>query len=176
MKSNNNNSDKNKINHPIDINQNRSQKTTINTIESQKRSSNLQDAEVKKISNKKLDEKFSKNKMLVALRARPLLARELEESNYKTISIIDSETVSITIPTEYISTDKGKYYFHGEKKIKVTKVKEATFKFDFAFDTQSEQAQVYQYTTAQLVKQVINGFNATVFAYGATGTGKHILW
>ena len=159
----------------INISKINTQKATINTnniIDSQKNLKRNQNVMIKKLPKKSLEEKFSKNKMLVALRARPLLARELEESNYKTISILDSETVSITIPTEYISTDKGKYYFHGEKKIKVTKVKEATFKFDFAFDTQTEQAQIYQYTTAQLVKQIINGFNATVFAYGATGTGK----
>ena len=173
MKSNNNNSDKNKINHPIDSNQNRSQKTTINnTIESQKRGSNFQDAEIKKISKKKLDEKFSKNKMLVALRSRPLLSRELEESNYNTIAVTNKDTVVITIPTEYIANGKGKYYFKGEKKIKVTKVKEATFKFDFAFDDKIDQAEVYRCTTANLVKQVINGYNATVYAYGATGTGK----
>jgi len=172
MKSNNNNSDKIKINHPIDINQNRSQKTTINTIESQKRGSNLPEGEVKKISKQKLEEKFSKNKMLVALRSRPLLSRELEESNYNTIAVTTKDTVVITIPTEYIANGKGKYYFKGEKKIKVTKVKEATFKFDFAFDEKIDQAEVYRCTTANLVKQVINGYNATVYAYGATGTGK----
>ena len=151
------------------------QKATINTnssIDMQKNLKRNSNIIIKKFPKISLEEKFSKNKMLVALRARPLLARELEDSNYKTISILDPETVSITIPTEYISTDKGKYYFHGEKKIKVTKVKEATFKFDFAFDTQTEQADIYQYTTSHLVKQIINGFNATVFAYGATGTGK----
>ena len=148
------------------------QKTTLNTISGIKNNIQSQENNNKKISKKLLEEKFSKNKMLVALRARPLLARELEESNYKTISVLNSEVVSITIPTEYISTDKGKYYFRGEKKIKVTKVKEATFKFDFAFDTGVDQAEVYQCTTANLVKQVVNGYNATVFAYGATGTGK----
>ena len=170
MKSNNNISEKNKFNS-IDINPNpRSQKTTLNTntIESQKKES-----PTKKISRKKLEEKFAKNKMLVALRSRPLLNRELEESNYNTISVPDNETVLITIPTEYISNNnKGKYYFKGEKKIKVTKIKEAEFKFDFAFDEKCDQSEVYQCTTANLVKQVINGFNATVFAYGATGTGK----
>ena len=148
------------------------QKTNLNTISGIKNNIQSQENNNKKISKKLLEEKFSKNKMLVALRARPLLARELEESNYKTISVLNSEVVSITIPTEYISTDKGKYYFRGEKKIKVTKVKEATFKFDFAFDTGVDQAEVYQCTTANLVKQVVNGYNATVFAYGATGTGK----
>ena len=172
MKSKNNNLEKNKLN-TLDLNQNpKSQKTTINTIENQKRSPKSPEQFTKKISKKKLEEKFSKNKMLVALRARPLLKRELEESNYSTITISDKETVLITIPTEYVSNDKGKYYFKGEKKIKITKVKEAEFKYDFAFDEKSDQEEVYQFTTANLVKQVINGYNATVFAYGATGTGK----
>ena len=152
-----------------------SQKTTINTLENiknSKKSKTLENTN-KKLSKKILEEKFSKNKMLVALRARPLLPRELEDSNYKTISILNAETVSITIPTEYISSsEKGKYYFNNEKNVKVTKVKEATFKFDFAFDSSADQVEVYQYTTANLVQQVINGYNATVFAYGATGTGK----
>ena len=145
----------------------KSQKTTINTINNQKNNIG-----VKKISQKTLEEKFSKNKMLVALRARPLLTRELEDSNYNTISVINNETVSVSIPTEYITSEKGKYYFHGEKNIKVTKVKEASFKFDFAFDSSVNQSDIYQITTSNLVKQVVNGFNATVFAYGATGTGK----
>ena len=153
-----NSKNKSKKNNNIQYNNN----NQINTLQNTSKS----------ISKKTLEEKFSKNKMLVALRSRPLLARELEDSNYKTISVINNETVSITIPTEYISTEKGKYYFHGEKKIKVTKVKEATFKFDFAFDSGATQTDVYQLTTANLVKQVINGFNATVLAYGATGTGK----
>ena len=158
----------------ITIPKTNSQKATINTLENIKNFSKNKTLEnnTKKLSKKVLEEKFSKNKMLVALRARPLLPRELEDSNYKTISVLDAETVSITIPTEYISSEKGKYYFNNEKNIKVTKVKEATFKFDFAFDSSAEQVQVYQYTTANLVQQVINGYNATVFAYGATGTGK----
>ena len=172
MKSNNNISEKNKLN-TIDSNINsRSQITTINTIENQKRNQKSTESSTKKISKKKLEEKFYKNKMIVALRSRPLLNRELEESNYNTITIPNRETVIITIPTEYISSDKGKYYFKGEKKIKVTKIKEAEFKYDFAFNDKTTQEEVYQLTTAPLVKQVINGFNATVFAYGATGTGK----
>lgn len=31
---------------------------------------------------------------------------------------------------------------------------------------------MYQTTTAPLVKDVMNGYNAAVFAYGATGSGK----
>ena len=149
-----------------------SNKMILNSNVNQKNIVKPQENTIKKISKQILEEKFTKNKMIVALRSRPLLSKELEDSNYKTISVLNPETVSITIPTEYIHSDKGKYYFNGEKKIKVTKVKEATFKFDFAFDEKIDQAEVYRCTTANLVKQVINGYNATVYAYGATGTGK----
>ena len=58
------------------------------------------------------------------------------------------------------------------KKNKSNKVKLAQFKFDFAFDVKVDKAEIYQCTTVNLVKHVINGFNVTVYAYGATWTGK----
>jgi hypothetical protein len=38
--------------------------------------------------------------------------------------------------------------------------------FDHVFDDKSNQEVVYQKTTAALVKDVLNGFSAAVFAYG----------
>lgn len=43
--------------------------------------------------------------------------------------------------------------------------------FDHVFDDAKSQEVVYQKTTAALVKDVLNGFSAAVFAYGATGSG-----
>jgi kinesin family protein 18/19 len=40
------------------------------------------------------------------------------------------------------------------------------------FDQHSTQEQVFEKTTKPLVKPVLNGYNSTVFAYGATGAGK----
>jgi hypothetical protein len=34
------------------------------------------------------------------------------------------------------------------------------------------QEEVYEGTTKKLAQDVLNGYNATVFAYGATGSGK----
>lgn len=34
------------------------------------------------------------------------------------------------------------------------------------------QEEVYEATTKNLAQDVLNGYNATVFAYGATGSGK----
>jgi hypothetical protein len=43
--------------------------------------------------------------------------------------------------------------------------------FDHVFDDRSSQEVVYQKTTAALVKDVLSGYSAAVFAYGATGSG-----
>ncbi|KAL0935718.1 kinesin family protein [Colletotrichum truncatum] len=52
------------------------------------------------------------------------------------------------------------------------KVKDQTFMFDRIFDENSTQNDVYEGTTKQLLDSVLDGYNATVFAYGATGCGK----
>lgn len=52
------------------------------------------------------------------------------------------------------------------------KVKDQVFGFDRIFDEHSTQAEVYEGTTKNLLDSVLDGYNATVFAYGATGCGK----
>ncbi|PIA89438.1 Kinesin-like protein 6 [Cercospora beticola] len=50
--------------------------------------------------------------------------------------------------------------------------KDQTFAFDRVFDEHTTQCDVYAATTQPLLDQVLDGYNATVFAYGATGCGK----
>jgi kinesin family member 18/19 len=52
------------------------------------------------------------------------------------------------------------------------RVKDQTFAFDRVFDENTSQADVYEATTRGLLDSVLDGYNATVFAYGATGCGK----
>jgi kinesin family protein 18/19 len=52
------------------------------------------------------------------------------------------------------------------------RVKDQTFGFDRVFDENTTQAEVYEATTRGLLDSVLDGYNATVFAYGATGCGK----
>ncbi|KAI1840677.1 hypothetical protein JX266_013139 [Neoarthrinium moseri] len=52
------------------------------------------------------------------------------------------------------------------------KVKDQVFAFDRIFDENVSQAEVYEGTTKNLLDSVLDGYNATVFAYGATGCGK----
>lgn len=49
---------------------------------------------------------------------------------------------------------------------------EVRFVFDRLFDVDSTQREVYESTMIPLLDSVLDGFNGTVFAYGATGCGK----
>lgn len=50
--------------------------------------------------------------------------------------------------------------------------KDQTFGFDRVFDDNATQGDIYDSTTRGLLDSVLDGYNATVFAYGATGCGK----
>ncbi|KAF2151825.1 kinesin family protein [Myriangium duriaei CBS 260.36] len=52
------------------------------------------------------------------------------------------------------------------------RTKDQTFGFDKVFDENVTQGEVYEATTRGLLDSVLDGYNATVFAYGATGCGK----
>ena len=125
----------------------------------------------KKLNSQMLSDKFTKNNMLVAIRARPLSKTELEDSNYNTISVPDKDKIIVTVPTEYIPDDMSGIYLAGEQ-IKITKIKEVSYNYDFVFDENTTQDEVYRCTTSNLIKQVVGGFSATIMAYGATGSGK----
>ena len=49
---------------------------------------------------------------------------------------------------------------------------ERQYVFDVVFGPDSSQEEVYASSTKHLVDNVMAGYNATVFAYGATGAGK----
>ncbi|KII95806.1 hypothetical protein PLICRDRAFT_693946 [Plicaturopsis crispa FD-325 SS-3] len=50
--------------------------------------------------------------------------------------------------------------------------KDKRFMFDRVFDHEARQQDVYAATSQPLLKGLLDGYNATVFAYGATGCGK----
>ena len=53
-----------------------------------------------------------------------------------------------------------------------SRTKEQHLAFDYSFDKYENQENIFNCTTKFLIKGVVNGYNATVFAYGATGAGK----
>ena len=47
-----------------------------------------------------------------------------------------------------------------------------TYSFDQVYDMDSSQEHVYESTAKHAVRSVLEGYNATILAYGQTGTGK----
>lgn len=119
-----------------------------------------------------IEQKFNKNNMIVAIRVRPLSTSEMTYSNINTIQIQNKENVILTTPLEFKNEVNGRFYLNDEKNITITKKKENRFAFDFAFNENTCQEEVYVNTTKSLLQEVIDGYNATVLAYGQTGSGK----
>ena len=69
-------------------------------------------------------------------------------------------------PEDHTLQRGGRYGGNGRRS------KDQTFGFDRVFDENATQGDVYEATTRNLLDSVLDGYNATVFAYGATGCGK----
>jgi hypothetical protein len=98
----------------------------------------------------------------VVIRVRPPLPRELESQNvFENIIKIDESHKEITVSENLsMGTDAEELYNHH------------TFTFDYVYDQNSKQAEVYSRTAREAVFSTLEGYNATIIAYGQTGTGK----
>ncbi|XP_069905733.1 kinesin-like protein KIF21A isoform X2 [Oryctolagus cuniculus] len=83
----------------------------------------------------------------VAVRIRPQLAKEKIEGCHICTSVTPGE------PQVFLGKDKA-------------------FTFDYVFDIDSQQQQIYTQCIEKLIEGCFEGYNATVFAYGQTGAGK----
>nr|XP_019595989.1 PREDICTED: kinesin-like protein KIF19 [Rhinolophus sinicus] len=99
--------------------------------------------------------------LMVALRVRPINVAELEEGATLIAHKVDEQMVVLMDPME-----------DPDDILRAHRSREKSYLFDVAFDFTATQEMVYQATTQSLIKGVISGYNATVFAYGPTGCGK----
>ena len=74
----------------------------------------------------------------------------------------DKKQVTVLDPIEY---DGPEDIFKGRSR-------EQQYAFDHVFNQVTSQEEVYKNTAEVLIQGVIEGYNATVFAYGASGAGK----
>ncbi|XP_062946031.1 kinesin-like protein KIF19 [Cynocephalus volans] len=99
--------------------------------------------------------------LVVALRIRPLNDAELEEGGTVIAHKVGDQTVVLVDPGE-----------DPEDTLRTHRPRKRTFIFDTVFDQHASQEDVYCATIQHLVEGIISGYNATVFAYGPSGTGK----
>lgn len=91
------------------------------------------------------------SRVQVVVRLRPPLLNE--DNNAKFFQHFNTETNVLRILSK--NNSKGK-----------------KFQMDQLFDPTSTQEDIFTSVARPLADQVLNGYNATMLAYGATGTGK----
>lgn len=82
---------------------------------------------------------------------------------------INSKQISLNCQT-IVTADEGNNQITIVKPDEPDHVK--TFAYDSVFSDNSLQSNVYAKTAYQLVENVLQGYNGTIFAYGQTGCGK----
>ncbi|XP_069803135.1 kinesin-like protein KIF18B [Dendropsophus ebraccatus] len=105
----------------------------------------------------------------VVVRVRPPNLREQEGNQYAAVQVLD-DNILIFDPDEP-DTSRVFSNMRGHEGTR-RKGKDLKFIFDRVFGEQSCQQEVFEYTTKQVLDGVLNGYNCSVFAYGATGAGK----
>ncbi|KAJ9459471.1 Kinesin-like protein [Diplonema papillatum] len=110
------------------------------------------------------DKKSTNENFKVVIRVRPPAPRELEgEKPFYSIVRIpqDDDHTSITI-IEHLDTEDGRGGVYSSQH----------FTFDRVYEESAQQKDVYENTARPAVEAVLAGYNATMIAYGQTGTGK----
>eukprot|EP00741_Cyanophora_paradoxa_P008271 tig00001284_g8001.t1 len=104
--------------------------------------------------------------IVVAVRVRPKNAREAEKDDPPVVKAMD-EHVVVFDPNIAGDAPAASRRVPGSRRSK-----EIQYAFDRVFGEDTTQREVYEGTAKGLVDYVLDGYNATVFAYGATGSGK----
>ncbi|XP_050536013.1 kinesin-like protein KIF3B [Daktulosphaira vitifoliae] len=110
--------------------------------------------DIKKRVIRQQSAKTKKENIQVIVRCRPMSSKEISNGYSEVVKIIKEEnSVAVAVPKNDGSEFKQ-------------------FTFDSVFDWNSTQEELYNKMVHPLIESVLNGFNATIFAYGQTGTGK----
>lgn len=94
-----------------------------------------------------------------SLRAKPVK---------RIVQVLDDRVLVFDPPDEPVPNKQQRQVIGGCGK----RQKDVRYAFDRVFAEDSSQEAVFESTTKPLLEGILDGFNATVFAYGATGCGK----
>ena len=111
------------------------------------------------------------NRIKVFVRVRPQNERELGNSQLKRILHLVNDKDMIFDPKE---DGLNTYFYQGKmfKEVGKKPNKNLPFNFDQVFNEYATNRNVFNVTTKDLINPLLEGCNCTVFAYGATGSGK----
>lgn len=107
----------------------------------------------------------------VIVRVRPPNERESQDNSRTVVQVVDDKML-IFDPKEH----ETPFFFHnvaqkGRDMLK-RQNKQLQFIFDRIFSSTATNANVFEGSTKNLITSLLDGYNCSVFAYGATGAGK----
>lgn len=107
------------------------------------------------------------NRLMVYVRVKPLYDQR------SIIDIVDDKTL-IFDPLDSEREPTDVYFYHGRqfKAIGTKRCKNSQYAFDGVFNDGSSNRSIFETVTRPMVDATIDGYNCSVFAYGATGSGK----
>ncbi|KAM4652183.1 kinesin-like protein KIF18B [Discoglossus pictus] len=105
----------------------------------------------------------------VVVRVRPPNQREQDGNQHSVVQVLDKNM--LIFDPEEPDTSGVFSNMRGYDAVK-RKGKDLKFIFDRVFGEDCKQQDVFEHTTKEILDGVLNGYNCSVFAYGATGAGK----
>ncbi|XP_008291319.1 kinesin-like protein KIF18A isoform X2 [Stegastes partitus] len=108
----------------------------------------------------------------VVVRVRPANDAEKRENCRHVVQVVDNHMLIFDPKEQDSSCFQSQRQRVRNRNINKRANKDLKFVFDQVFDENSTQVDIFENTTKGVLDGVMNGFNCTVFAYGATGAGK----
>jgi hypothetical protein len=107
------------------------------------------------------------NRLMVYVRVKPV------SDERSIIDIVDDKSL-VFDPIDPEERQEDVYFYHGRqfKTIGQRKKKNSHYTFDGVFHDGSTNRSIFETVTRPMVDATIDGYNCSVFAYGATGSGK----
>lgn len=103
----------------------------------------------------------------VIIRCRGRSEREISEHSPLIVRLDGTKTKEVVIETSVPTSTLGV----------VTLPPERIYPFDLVFGPEADQLLIYDEVVSPMLKEVLEGYNCTLFAYGQTGTGKtYVGW
>lgn len=116
--------------------------------------------------------KSQNSNMKVVVRVRPLNNIETSSAQKSVIRVMDQNLLVFDPNVDCEAMNFPGSYKKRRNTILQRKARDLKFIFDRVFDEKSTTMEVFENTTKNIVDGVLEGYNCTVFAYGATGAGK----
>ncbi|XP_047516275.1 kinesin-like protein KIF18A isoform X1 [Pieris napi] len=107
----------------------------------------------------------------VVVRVRPLNMKEMQSNNRIVVDVVDDKML-VFDPKE----ETRPFFYQGVQQPNKNYLKRANKELKFVFDDvcgqEASNQDVFETTTKDIISSLMEGYNCSVFAYGATGAGK----